>query len=558
MKGSKREAKMKAVLYARVSSKEQEETGYSLQAQEKLLTEYALRRGLVAVKVFSVSESASGKKQREIFNEMLAFAKKNHVKVIVCEKVDRLTRNFKDAVLVDEWMNGDTEREIHLVKENCVLNQDAKSHEKLMWHMKVSIAQFYTNNLSEEVKKGQKEKIAQGWMPAKPPLGYKSAGESGRKIHVMDKEKAPFIKQMYERYATGNYSLETLTHALYHEGFISNNGKKVGKSRIADMLTDPFYMGKFRWLGHVYNGNHAPIVTKELFEKVQSVLRRKDAPKYSKRFYAFKGLIKCGECGRSIVADTKKGHNYYYCTRFETNCTQKIYTREEVLESQLAAHFEKLKIKDPQILEWVRKALKESHLDQTAYRENALKELNQRHEHIRQRLDKLYDDKLDGIIENETYERKYKQYKTEAETLLEKMKAHDEADDRYFQLGKSLFEISQRAHEVYLNLPHEEQRSLLHLVFEDMRLKAGRLTVTYSRAFEVLREAVKATNGSGKGISRESEKSIFAPSKKPFTTGESTAFMPLCTVLQGRPDSNRQPAVLETAALPIRATPLKR
>jgi len=141
---------------------------------------------------------------------MLKYARKNKIKIIVCEKVDRLTRNFRDAVRINEWMNEDPERKIHLVKENCILSKDSKSHEKFIWNIKVSVAQFYTDNLSEEVKKGQMEKIAQGWLPSKPPLGYKTVGEKGHKVHVIDENVAPLIRKMFELYATGNYSLKKL------------------------------------------------------------------------------------------------------------------------------------------------------------------------------------------------------------------------------------------------------------------------------------------------------------------------------------------------------------
>src|SRR3989338_10682809 len=92
---------MKAVTYCRVSSKEQEESGYSLPAQEKFLREYAERHSFEVSKVFSVAESASGVKQRQIFAEMMAYMQKHAIKILICEKVDRLSRNFKDAVEID-------------------------------------------------------------------------------------------------------------------------------------------------------------------------------------------------------------------------------------------------------------------------------------------------------------------------------------------------------------------------------------------------------------------------------------------------------------------------
>jgi DNA invertase Pin-like site-specific DNA recombinase len=143
---------MKAVIYARVSSREQEETGYSLPAQEKLLKDYAERKGFEVVKVFSISESASGRRQRQIFNEMLSFVKKNDIKIILCEKVDRLTRNLKDAVLIDEWLEKDAERQVHLVKDSLILHKNSRSQEKLNWGIRVILAKNYIENLSEEIE----------------------------------------------------------------------------------------------------------------------------------------------------------------------------------------------------------------------------------------------------------------------------------------------------------------------------------------------------------------------------------------------------------------------
>ncbi len=149
---------MKAVIFCRVSSKEQEETGYSLSAQEKFLKEYADKKEFLIDKVFSISESASGKKQREIFSYMMEYVQKKDIKIIICEKVDRLSRNFKDAVLIDNWLEKDEERQVHLVKDSLILHKNSRSQEKLNWGIRIIFAKNYIDNLSEEVKKGQKEK----------------------------------------------------------------------------------------------------------------------------------------------------------------------------------------------------------------------------------------------------------------------------------------------------------------------------------------------------------------------------------------------------------------
>src|SRR3990167_2936973 len=120
---------MKAVIYCRVSSKEQEETGYSLPAQEKFLREFSDKQNLTVDRVFPVSESASGATQRKTFNEMLNYIKKNNIPAIVVETTDRLTRNFKDVPTIDKWVLEDENNQIYLAKEGCVLHKNSKSHE---------------------------------------------------------------------------------------------------------------------------------------------------------------------------------------------------------------------------------------------------------------------------------------------------------------------------------------------------------------------------------------------------------------------------------------------
>ena len=149
----------KCVIFCRVSSREQEEKGYSLEAQAELLSNYATRQDFYVAKIFKISESASGRYVRKLFNQMLDLCKSRKVDIILCEKIDRLTRNQKDAVSIGDWIEENEKREIHFVKENFVVSRNTKAHENLVWDMKVAIARFYTKNLSEDVKKGQAIKI---------------------------------------------------------------------------------------------------------------------------------------------------------------------------------------------------------------------------------------------------------------------------------------------------------------------------------------------------------------------------------------------------------------
>ncbi len=527
---------MKAVLFARVSSREQEETGYSLPSQEKLLKEYADRRGFRIAKRFSISESASGLNQRKTFNEMLNYVKNGNIKVIVCEKVDRLTRNLKDAVSINEWINEDTERQVHFVKENCILSKDSKSNEKFIWNIKVSVAQYYIDNLSEEVKKGQKEKIAQGWLPTKPPLGYKTIGEKGHKIHVIDDEKALLIKKAFDLYATGNYSLKKLVQIANEEGLRTAGGNKLVKSRLADLLSDPFYYGKICWNGEIYDGKQEPLIAKELFDRVQEVLKSKSTPKYNRHFYLFNGLIKCAECGGKITWEKQKGIIYGHCNHYR-NCSQKTWSKEHEVENQVLDVFGNLEIKDIRLTEWVKKALKESHRDEIEYHSLAVNELNQRYELIQKRLDKLYDDKLDEKINKEFYERKFKEYSAERETILRSIQKHSQANNKYFELGITVYELSQKAREIYLSATLEEKRQLINLVFENLFLNEGRLTFSYSKPFKTLSEAVEITNSSKVLDLVKSSDKIFEPASFRKSKTKSRAIDPtFATMLAGWDD----------------------
>lgn len=535
---------MKSILFARVSSKDQEDTGYSLPSQEKLLKEYAQRKEFKVAKKFSISESASGRYQRKTFNEMLDFIKKNNIKIIVCEKVDRLTRNLKDAVCINEWLNEDAERQVHFVKDGCILSKDSKSNEKFIWNIKVSVAQYYIDNLSEEVKKGHKEKVAQGWLPTKPPLGYKTVGEKGHKIHVIDDNKAPLVKKMFELYATSEYSLKKLVETMYNQGLRTGLGNMLVKSRLAELLSDPFYYGKLRWNNEVYVGKQEPLITRETFDMVQEVLKSKATPKYRKHFPLFKKLLHCKECGGMITWEIQKGHWYGHCNHYR-DCSQKTWVKEADIEKQLTDVFETLKIKSPRIARWVRKALKESHKDEIQYHQSALDGLNQKYKQTQKRLDKLYDDKLDEEITKETYDKKFKQYSEEKENITQAIQKHSQANTKYYELGISIYELSQKAKKVFSKISKkDERRQLLGLIFGHIALDEGKLSHTYTVPFEILSKAIEATNSSKVVDLGVLPSKIFEPaelvkdgSKSKQSARESDG---LRTYLRG-PDSNRQP-----------------
>jgi len=486
--------KQRCVLFCRVSSKDQEETGYSLPAQEKFLRDYADRSYFSVAKVFAVSESASGRVNRRIFNEMIKYIKKKRISILIVETTDRLTRNFADVPAIDSWILGKGDHQIHLAKEGCILEKNSRSHEWFMWRVKVATAEYYIRLLSENVKKGQKEKLSQGWLPAMPPLGYKVVGESGHKIHVIDEEKSQLVKRMFELYGKGTYSLKAIGKLMYNEGLHSRAGKRLSISFIHRLLTDPFFIGKIKWNNNIYEGSHEPLISSDLFDRVQNILSGRTAPYYNKHNMLFRGTFRCFKCGRSISWERHNKQVYGHC--HFTPCPQKKWYKEEETERQVLSVFSGLQIKNEKLIEWVRKALKGSHQDEMAYRKSSLSELQQEHSKLQRRLDKLYDDRLDEVVDKETYERRFRQYTNEKEKTEDRMKRYSQTNTGYFELGMNLYEISQNALHIYQKADIDRKRELISLVFTKLMIDDGKIVYEFSKPFEALASAVKATNDS--------------------------------------------------------------
>jgi site-specific DNA recombinase len=226
------------------------------------------------------------------------------VRVVLVEKTDRLYRNLKDWVTLDEL-----DIEIHLVKEGIILSRDSKSSEKFVHGIKVLMAKNYIDNLSEEARKGQQEKAEQGIWPTKAPLGYRNAvGPDGKRIIVPAPETAAIVANMFGWYASGTPSLKDLSAKAQEAGLrYRHSGRPLPVSGIHYILRTRLYTGEFDWKGHLYKGRHQPLITRELWERVQGVLDGRNAkkPKRGKRDFAFSGLISCGHCGCALVGELK-------------------------------------------------------------------------------------------------------------------------------------------------------------------------------------------------------------------------------------------------------------
>jgi hypothetical protein len=191
-------------------------------------------------------------------------------------------------------------------------------------------------------------------------------------------------------------------------------------------------------------------------------------------------------------------------------------------------------------LKWVHKALKDSHQNEIVYHKSSLDELNKRYDLILQRLDRLYDDKLDGKITEVFYQRKAKQYSEEEEEIASAIQRHSNANIKYYELGINLYELSQRSKEIYLKASKEERRQLLNIVLDKLQLNNGKLNYTFSKPFELLSEAIKETNSSKEGNSIDSPAKIFELQKIKSNDVKNRDFLPVCPVWRRRWDDFRK------------------
>ena len=323
-----------AVIYARVSSKEQELEGFSIPAQLKFLREYACKNEFHVAQEFIDVETAkvTGRKR---FGEMLAFLSRNpRCRILIVEKTDRLYRNFRDCVALEEM-----DVEIHLPKEGQIISKEAKSQAKLMHGIQVVIARNYIENLKEEVKKGMREKAEQGIYPSRPPIGYQN-NKLEHTIEV-DPRKAPIVCRMFDLYASGKHSSASVRTAVKDEF-----GIDLAKGYINKVLKNPFFKGQFWWDEKPYLGTHTPLVSPECFERVQAVIRGHNKPHFRSHNFAYRGLLTCAYDNCKVTAEIKKEkYTYYRCTFFRGKCDLP-YFREEELGDRLAQIVKDIHISD--------------------------------------------------------------------------------------------------------------------------------------------------------------------------------------------------------------------
>lgn len=453
----------KAVTLARVSSKSQEEEGYSLDAQQKLLRNYCADQQYMIVKEFRVSETAAKNEQRIIFREMMTYLSTGSASHLVVEKTDRLTRNFRDAIVVDDWLEANPQRRLHMVKESLIIHKNSRSSERMMWNIFLSLAKGRVDNLREEAMKGWSEKLAQGWRPSAPPIGYKTAIENGKKIHIIDEEAAPLVERVFRLYLELDQNIKSVTKEITESGLASRRGRPLSKTAIHKMLREPFYSGVIKFNGSTYPGAHEPLITRKLFEAVQNKLdggyhehRRSHNP-------LFKGELRCDACGGIVTWQLQKGRYYGACQRRNEACKRRKMIREDQLQDRVLTHIDELDSSHTSsrllrrlvdLFETRRQPYIGTH------REVVMRAIRQRIRRAEQMEDNLYEDKLAGVIDNQKYTQKINELQDELVVLRSRLENLESFEEKQPNIEKP-----DSIRELYLRESKTGKRIIIHELF---------------------------------------------------------------------------------------------
>jgi DNA invertase Pin-like site-specific DNA recombinase len=472
-----------AVLYKRVSSKDQEE-GFSLAAQGELLEAYSKEHGFKVVGLFEESETAKSGGTRPAFQKMVDFLRPRAAStVLLVEKTDRLYRNLKDWITLD-----DLKVEIHFVKEGTVISPASHSSQKFLHGIKVLMAKNYVENLSEEIRKGMTKKAKEGAFPSVAPIGYVNVPDKTIGIEPSP-AAAPIVKELFERTARGTETAQELTRWARANGLRSKRGAVLSKNTVCtNILRNPAYTGTFRWGGKTYDGKYQPLVSKATFDRAQKALDGRSKAKGRVHAFTYAGLVKCGVCGGLMSGDLKKRKYVYYRCAGTKSC--KRFYPERLLEEETLRILSALQI-DEAVSEWILTELEKLH-DRGAD-EATLKRLVARRKALQGLQAKAYEDKLLGKIDEGFWAERNASWQSELAEINGELASIENAPAKADLLAaaRKPVELLQAAPTLYVTQDSAEKAKLLKTMVSNYSITDGSVSVVLRSPFDVLARGAK-------------------------------------------------------------------
>ena len=389
---------VKYFLYARKSTEDEERQIMSIEAQIVELIEYAKRENIEITEKFIESKSAK-KPGREIFNDMVEkiHASKEPIGILSWHP-DRLARNSIDGGQI-----------IYLIDQGKISSLrfptfwfEPTPQGLFMLQVAFGQSKYYSDNLSENVKRGIPQKLRRGEWPTLAPFGY----VNNSKIRNIEPDpiKSKVIQLAFKEFAEGKHTLGSLGLRFKEFGIESGNRTPLARATIQRMLSNVAYIGLIKHNNEIYEAKYQPILSRQLFEDVQKKLKERSRPRKSKikHDFPFLGLLRCNNCQGMITAQWAKGkYRYYRCSKKHGKCSQP-YISENQLAEKLKSHLQTVAICDDwkkKMLSQVDKWEKEDSRSSQSFAQDFENDLNTN----KQKLDKLVSVYLDGDIDKQIY-----------------------------------------------------------------------------------------------------------------------------------------------------------
>ena len=487
---------MNTVIWARVSSREQRE-GYSIDAQLRIARERAQREGWTVVREFAVAESARKSADRKAFQEMLDWvhknAKRQNIRTILSHKLDRICRNMRDAVRMQEM------EDKYGVKLSFVDNEFGPGAAGLLsFNVMAAVAQYYSDNLRTEVQKGIFEKVQQGWAPGLAPYGYYNHGDDKEEPIKIDPQRSQAVKRIFELYARGGQTFKTLANQLEREGHIFRTSQpRFNRSALSYILNNRFYIGEVRYRGQQFTGKHRLFIQKGLFDRCQEILHGKNRRVGTPNIALSGGLFRCAFCGFAFVGERinrklKGGgvreHIYFRCGNNEPAADHpKLRWSQEEFEQAILREIKQLSIPNKDYYAAFHRTLEAAVSDTVAYQHQQQRTIKKRLTDIKTIKDRLLTAFLTGTIDEMTMQNKTTELTLEEKSLeMSKQMSNQAVQNDQAKHILSLFKCSQALGNFWNGSNLALKRQLLEIVSLNREVSDVSLCLKKSKPFDVI------------------------------------------------------------------------
>lgn len=478
------------VALARVSSREQEREGFSLDVQTDALRLYAERNNGEIIRFFRIAETASKHDERKTFKELLAYAKANSHRLdgLLFYKVDRAARNLFDYVELERL---ESESGIQFISVSQPTENTPAG--RMQRRVLASMASFYTEQQSLDVREGLSRRVQSGLFVTKPPFGFRNIRINGRSIIEINPDSAAVVRRAFELYASHNHTLDTLGAALLAEGALyCQSLPKFTRSKLHTLLTDRSYIGEVRYKGLWLPGTHEPLVDRVTWDRVQKILGQ-GLYKSHQMIYASE-LIECGHCGCPItgekktkkVKDGQRDYTYYRCVKYHKGDHPRTRLTEGELDAQMLALFDKMRVEDDEFRNTFREHLrKTTNWDERSSASNA-KRLQDELIQVRDHQNRLLNLRLLEEIEAETYAKKAQELRDREAELKLQIDTTDRNRHETIDIAIKAFELSQNLRAKWFAADWAAKRRILEIVCLNWKLVGVSLVPEWRKPFDLL------------------------------------------------------------------------